>query len=85
MKLVVSSRFAADSNKIILGRAKLGNRISKTLKLLLENPEHPSLRLHKVSGTNNYSIYVDMSIRIILHIKGEFIYLLRIGSHDDVY
>ncbi len=60
-------------------------KVKKSLYLLQSNPNHPSLRLHKLSGTNNYSVSVDMSIRIINNIDSDDIYLLRIGPHQLVY
>ena len=85
MKLVASPRFEAELNKVAKGRSELSSKVTKKLQLLLSNPQHPSLRLHKLAGTNNYSISVDMSIRIVIHFTGEFIYLLRIGTHENVY
>lgn len=85
MKLVASTKFEAELSKTAKGRPGISTKISKKLQMLLSNPKHPSLRLHKLAGTNNYSISVDMSIRIIVHFSGEFIYLLKIGTHEDVY
>ncbi len=85
MKLVASTKFEAELSKVAKGEPKISTKISKKLQMLLSNPRHPSLRLHKLAGANNYSVSVDMSIRIIVHFSGEFIYLLRIGTHEDVY
>jgi len=60
-------------------------KLEKTLNLLRSNYRHPSLRLHKLSGTGNHSVSVDKSVRIILNLEGENIFLLRIGTHDEVY
>jgi mRNA-degrading endonuclease YafQ of YafQ-DinJ toxin-antitoxin module len=85
MKLVASKKFEGELNKVAKGRSGLTVKVSNKLKMLLLDPKHPSLRLHKLTGTNNYSLSVDMSIRIIIHFSGEYIYLLRIGTHEDVY
>lgn len=85
MKLVVSTRFESELKGVAKGRPEMAIKISKKLQILLSDPRHPSLRLHKLSGTNNYSVSVDMSIRVIVHFSGEFIYLLRIGTHENVY
>lgn len=85
MKLVASTKFEAELNKTAKGRPEISTRVSKKLQMLLANPRHPSLRLHKLAGKDNYSVSVDMSIRIIVHFSGEFIYLLKIGTHEDVY
>lgn len=47
--------------------------------------KHPSLRWHKLEGSRYYSISVDMSVRIIVAIDEDEIYLLRIGKHEEVY
>jgi len=85
MKLVVSAHFHKSLIKLSVKNSKLKKQISKTLKLLTTSPHHPSLRLHKLSSKNDYSVSVNMSIRIILRFVGEDIYLLEIGSHDEVY
>lgn len=52
---------------------------------LQDNPNHPSLRLHKLSGESVYSISVTMSIRMVVAFRGDDIHLLRIGTHEDAY
>jgi len=59
------------------------NRADKQLKLLLENPQHPSLRLHKMRGyTNRWEISVTMRYRITFDIEGDEYVLRKIGPHD---
>jgi len=55
------------------------------MKKLAKNPKDPVLRLHKLSGQNNWSIFITRDIRIIFGFKGKKIYLLSIGFHDEVY
>ncbi|MEK7592916.1 MAG: type II toxin-antitoxin system RelE/ParE family toxin [Patescibacteria group bacterium] len=64
---------------------RLKKAIVKTMGRLQDNPSHPSLRLHKLSGQSVYSISVTMNIRIIIAFRGDDIYLLSVGSHEDVY
>ena len=85
MKLVLAKRFRRDLEKFLKSRPQLKPKVSKSLKFLQNNINHPSLRLHKLSGTNNWSISVTQDIRIIIHWERETIYLLRIGTHDEVY
>lgn len=55
----------------------------KQLGLLLDNPQHPSLRLHKMEGhTNMWEISVTMRYRILFQIEGDEYVLLKIGTHD---
>jgi len=86
LELIVSKRFEKDLSKLLKSNPRLEKKVEKTLNLLIKNPKYPSLRLHKLSGLGeNYSISVDMNIRIIINIEDGKIFLLRIGSHDEVY
>ena len=80
MQLVLSKRFQKDLTKLKNQNPQLTDQIKKTFRLLQENVNHPSLRLHKLSGTDNWSVSVDMDIRVILHREGDKLFLLRIGS-----
>ena len=54
------------------------------LKMLMENPLHPSLRTKKVQRLKDvYESSVNMDIRILWMHKGDrLILLLNIGHHD---
>ncbi len=58
-------------------------RVKKTLALFVENPLHPSLRLHKLEGKLDryWSISVDRKYRIILEKEEEFVVLVSVGTH----
>ncbi|MBU0569511.1 type II toxin-antitoxin system YafQ family toxin [Patescibacteria group bacterium] len=83
--LSASKKFQKRLKRFSKQDPKLKTRVSKTLLLLTKNPKHPSLRFHKLAGRNTWSVAVTMSMRVIIRIKGKRIYLLRIGSHDEVY
>ncbi len=58
-------------------------RADQKLVLMLNDPRHPSLRLHKLSGyTNRWEISVTMGYRITFAIEGEAYILRKIGPHD---
>ncbi len=84
-KLGFSRKFDKELRKLVRGDVKLKSKIKKQLELLINNPKHGSLRIHKLSGDENYSLSVTMSLRIIFKIKGKLILSSRIGSHDQVY
>ena len=84
-ELVLSNKFQKQIKQIVKSNPRIKPRLAKTFELLRENVSHPSLRLHKLSGQNNWSVSVTRSIRIIVHIEDSQIYLLRIGTHDEVY
>jgi len=64
-------------------------KYEKTIFFLEQNPHHPSLRLYKPQGSLSeyYSISIDIDYRIIIDfiIVDDVIYLVDIGSHDEVY
>jgi mRNA-degrading endonuclease RelE of RelBE toxin-antitoxin system len=63
--------------------AGIKGRTDKQLALLMTNPQHPSLRLKKVRGTDNiWEARISRGYRITLNIVGETIILRRIGIHD---
>jgi len=58
-------------------------RADKQFFLLLENPDHPSLRLKKIKG--HPSIWegrITKSYRFTFQISGDVNLLRRIGTHD---
>lgn len=67
---------------------KLAEKIERQILLFESNPIHPSLRLHKLSGTldNMWSLSITMSIRMIYRLTSkETAYFVDIGTHDNVY
>ena len=65
------------------------DKYKKILKLLELNPNHPSLKLHKLQGKfkDKYAVSLTYSYRIILSftvIENEIL-LIDIGSHEEVY
>jgi mRNA-degrading endonuclease YafQ of YafQ-DinJ toxin-antitoxin module len=83
--IILFDKFQKELKSVVKGNSKLKNQIHKTVNLLQKNIDHPSLRLHKLSGQNNWAISVTKSIRIIMHWEKETLYLLRVGKHEDVY
>jgi len=85
MDLITSSKFNSDLQKILKKNPDYKIKIKKCFGLMLSNIYHPSLRLHKLVGDENYSVSVDMKIRIIISFDEDKIFLLRIGNHQQVY
>ncbi len=83
MELITCSKFDSDLHHFLSKNPEY--KPKKCFSLILSNIYHPSLRLHKLVGQENYSISVDMKIRIIIHLDEDKIFLLRIGNHNQVY
>jgi proteic killer suppression protein len=85
--------FTAQYNKRAAGFLKrhpeLEKQYLKTLQLLEMNPQHPSLRLHPLSGRLQglHSVSINLSYRITLEllINGQEIIPINVGDHDVVY
>ena len=88
-KLVESQKYKKKLIKFFKKHPSILNKYEKTIFLLSSNPFHPSLRLHKLKGelSEYYSVSIDMEYRIILDfiIIDKEIFLIDIGSHDEVY
>jgi len=76
------------SNAFVKGLRKLSQREQKSvagkLKILAENPFHPSLRTKKVQSLKDvFECSVNMDIRILWTYKDDrLILLVNIGHHD---
>ncbi|AHJ14053.1 type II toxin-antitoxin system RelE/ParE family toxin [Sulfurospirillum multivorans] len=85
----LSESYKKRLRKFIQSHKDMAVRYEKTLRILQENPYHPSLRLHKLKGnlSEYYSISINIEYRIIMDfmIVDEVIILLDIGAHDEVY
>ena len=67
---------------------KLAIRIEKQIDLFEEDPKHPSLRTHKLSGKvqEMWSMSVTMSIRMVyILLDKDTALFVKIGTHDQVY
>jgi len=62
--------------------AQIQARIDKQLRLLLEDPRHPSLRLKKLKGTDTFAIRVSKGYRLTFTHGKQILELRRVGTHD---
>ena len=85
-KLIFTESYLKREKKFLKRHPELVERYKKILRLLEVNPNHPSLRLHKLKGklADKYSVSITMSYRIILtfSVTEEGIVLINIGSHE---
>jgi mRNA-degrading endonuclease RelE of RelBE toxin-antitoxin system len=59
-------------------------RVKKALRLLAENPRHPSLRVKRMQGTENiWEARASLAIRLTFEMQGEWIVLRNVGAHDE--
>lgn len=85
MNLYPTPHFKRQLKQKTKKKPSLKSKIKTQLKILLEQPNHPSLRLHKLKGrkVNQYSIWIESNLRItFLKEKNNYI-LTGLISHDQ--
>lgn len=85
MELRFTTSFEREYKKIVKGNDVLQRKVRKSLSLLEKNVNHPSLRLHKLGSSSFWSISIDTSIRVLVILEKQWIYVYHIGKHEDVY
>jgi addiction module RelE/StbE family toxin len=93
MQLTWSPAFSRAFKRLVRQNPQLRPQIENTLQQLVQDPLHPSLRTHKLKGdlSGRWSCSIDYSNRIVFKfVKNsssdeEEIFLLALGSHDEVY
>ena len=88
-EIIYTESYLKRARKFIKNHPELISQYEKTLRLLEINPNHPSLRLHKLHGkfSDLYSVSINISYRISLYflIETDKIIPVDIGSHDEMY
>lgn len=88
-EIIYTESYNKRAKKFVKKYPDLLSQYEKTLKLLEINPQHPSLRLHKLKGklSELYSVSINISYRISIDfiIEDDMIIPIDIGSHDEVY
>jgi len=87
MGIEYSTPFNNSFKKIIIKRPDIVFAVIEKLLLLSKEPNHPSLKLHKLKERLNefYAISIEYNLRITPEIESDLIRLLDIGTHDEVY
>ena len=88
-EILYTDSYLKRARKFIKKHPELVSQYEKTVKLLEINPNHPSLRLHKLRGklSELYSVSINISYRIsiIFLSEDDKIIPIDLGSHDEVY
>ena len=88
-EIIYTDSYLKRAKRFIKKHPELISQYGKTLKLLELNPNHPTLRLHKLHGklSELYSVSINISYRISIYflIDRDKIVPVDIGSHADVY
>ena len=81
MRFIVTKRFENAYNSL---PEELRQKTDRDLRLLAENPSHPSLRIKKMQGAPGiWQARVDKGCRMTLEIRSDCLLLRNVGKHDD--
>jgi addiction module RelE/StbE family toxin len=91
--LIWSNTFLKAFRKLIKKQPHLQEEVERTLRLLLDDPFNPKLETHKLKGklSGTWACSVGYDLRIIFDFvrekgkKEDDIFLIEIGTHDEVY
>jgi len=91
--LIWSNTFAKSFKSCARKRPDFQNDIAEILRLLVINPFEPQLETHKLKGklSGSWSCSAGYDLRIIFDFvklekdREDDIFLLAIGTHDEVY
>ena len=65
------------------------DRVERAISLFQQNPFHPHLRNHRLKGKLQglHSISAGFDLRIVYREEGDhvIVFLLRVGTHNQVY
>jgi mRNA-degrading endonuclease YafQ of YafQ-DinJ toxin-antitoxin module len=82
MRLEETARFARRRRRLSDSDARA---LTIALARLAANPRDPTLRTHKLQGSERWACSYAYDGRVIFLWEREVIYLLDVGSHDQVY
>jgi addiction module RelE/StbE family toxin len=88
MKVAFSSSFKRAYKKRIKGQKEKEKAFFKKMDIFIDEPYHPQLRTHKLSGQlkDLWSFSIDYNIRVIFYFVDEqHVIFENIGTHDEVY
>ncbi|MFZ3063856.1 MAG: type II toxin-antitoxin system mRNA interferase toxin, RelE/StbE family [Nitrospirota bacterium] len=92
-KLIWSKTFIRAFKRVIKRHPNLREDIEDTLRLLVQDPFTPQLETHKLKGklSGSWACSAGYDLRIIFDFiknekqKEDDIFLIEIGTHDEVY
>ncbi len=86
-RFVRTSQFERALKSFLKKHPDLRDLVLEKLTLLQKNPKDPGLKTHELKGRLKGILAASLTFnyRVVLYIEGDLIYLLNIGSHDEVY
>jgi len=87
MQINYTENFRKNYRKRITHKKSLDTKFQERLQLFFTNPQSSLLRVHKLAGAKKdlYAFSVTGDIRVIYYQEDDKIFLLDIGTHNQVY
>ncbi len=88
INLIWGSSFKRAYKKVTIANPDLKPKIAQALETFADNPLHPSLRTHKLSGKLKglWAFVVGYDCRVVFQfLDDQDVLLIDIGKHDEVY
>jgi addiction module RelE/StbE family toxin len=88
MRILVVSNSAKRKIKIFIKKHPLlRTKLERVIAGLLNNPFLPKLETHKLTGRLKrlYAANITYEYRLVFFFDNEHVYIINIGSHDEVY
>lgn len=83
--LEVTPRFEKAVKDLARHRPAVAKQVQERVKLLFDNPAHPSLEAHRIKPDRHYwEAYVNRGDRIIYRPDGAHLLLVDVVKHDDI-
>jgi mRNA-degrading endonuclease YafQ of YafQ-DinJ toxin-antitoxin module len=84
LRVTASSRFLHKAKRLREPRASL---LRAALRRFAADPQDPLLRTHKLKGdlADYWAFSVDADLRVLFRWHGDEVFLVNLGSHDEVY
>ncbi len=85
--IVVDNSFRRRYKKFLKTRPETKDKLLSVFKKLQEDVNESSLYTHKLTGELRkfYACRITYDLRLVFNYDDENIYLVDIGSHDEVY
>lgn len=84
MRVTASTRFLRRAKKL---REPHASMLRAALRRFARDPRDPLLRVHKLKGDldDYWAFSVDDDLRVLFRWDGADVFLVNLGSHDEVY
>ena len=84
MRFTASGHFLREARRLKEPQASM---LRATLRRFAADPLDPLLRTHKLKGDLDpcWALSVDYDLRVLYRSVGDEVFLVNLGSHDEVY